>query len=170
MAGDHSDDPRAAGTDVEAVTGAVVTASRVLVAVAARSLAAVQDAVTLPQFRLMVVLDTRGDLKLAGVADHLAVNPSTALRMVERLEAAGMVSRAVNPAIRREVIVSLTDAGRRVVDDVTARRRAEIATIVTRLEPAERTRLVGALRAFAVAGDEPSVDPAPGEPALLGWS
>jgi DNA-binding MarR family transcriptional regulator len=170
MTHDRDEGRQADETDVEAVTSAVVTASRLLVAVAARSLAAVEDAVTLPQFRLMVVLGTRGELKLAAVAEHLAVNPSTALRMVERLEAAGMVSRTVNPAVRREVIVGLTDAGRRVVDDVTARRRAEIATIVARLSPAERGRLVDALRAFAEAGEEPSVDPAPGELALLGWA
>ena len=156
--------------DVEVVTSSVLTASRLLVAVAARSLAAAQEAVTLPQFRLLVVLQTRGDLKLAAVAEQLAVNPSTALRMVERLEAAGMVTRAANPEVRREVIVALTDAGRRVVDDVTARRRAEIATIVAAMEPAERTNLVEALRAFAAAGGEPPADLPPSELSPLGWS
>ncbi len=124
--------------DVDVVTSAVLTASRLLVAVAARSLSATQDTVTLPQFRLLVVLASRGDLKLAAVAEQLAVNPSTALRMVERLEGAGMLTRAANPEVRREVIVALTDAGRRVVDDVTARRRADIASIVTAMEPSER--------------------------------
>ncbi len=156
--------------DVEAVTSAVLTASRLLVAVAARSLAAAQDAVTLPQFRLLVVLATRGDLKLAGVAEQLAVNPSTALRMVERLEGAGMVTRAANPEVRREVIVALTDAGRRVVDDVTARRRAEIAATVAAMEPAERTQLVRALRAFAAAGGEPPADVSPSGLSPLGWA
>jgi DNA-binding MarR family transcriptional regulator len=165
----RASDTAAAETDVEAVTTAVLTASRLLVAVAARSLAVVEDAVTLPQFRLMVVLGTRGGLKLAAVADHLAVNPSTALRMAERLEAAGMVTRRTNPAVRREVILSLTEDGRRVVDRVTARRRSEIATIVARMEPSQRARLVSALEAFAAAGSEPSVDPSLGELALLGW-
>lgn len=151
--------------DVEDVTSAVLTASRLLVAVAARSLAAAQDAVTLPQFRLLVVLAGRGPMKLTALADALAVNPSTALRMIERLSATDLVTRAVNPAIRREVIVSVTDAGRRVVDDVTARRRTEIATIVARMDPSQRTQLVAALRAFADAGGEPPAD----ELSPLGW-
>ena len=156
--------------DVDAVTTAVLTASRLLVAVAARSLAAVEDTVTLPQFRLMVVLAYRGPMKLAAVADQLAVNPSTALRMIDRLAAAGMVSRHVNPQVRREIIVRLTQEGARVVDDVTARRRTEIAAIVARMTPPQRTRLVAALRAFALAGDEPPADPPSAELAALGWA
>jgi DNA-binding MarR family transcriptional regulator len=153
--------------DVDAVTTAVLTASRLLVAVAARSLAAVEDAVTLPQFRLLVVLAGREPLTVTALAEQLAVNPSTAMRMVDRLAAAGMVSRGVNPDMRREHRVRLSAAGRRVVDDVTARRRAEIAAIVAEMPAARRRGLVTALRAFAEAGGEP--DPAPAELARLGW-
>lgn len=161
------DDPRAAGpADVDTVTNAAIGASRLLVAISARSLAAVDEAVTLPQFRLLVVLATRGPMKLVAIADLLAVNPSTALRMIDRLVAADMVERAVNPEVRRETIASLTPQGRRVVDAVTARRRAEIAAIVARMTPARRRQLVAALRAFTDAGGEPpAMDPAP-----LGWA
>lgn len=144
--------------DVDAVTTAALTASRVLVAVAARSLAAAEDTVTLPQFRLLVVLSTRAAMKLAAVAEQLGVNASTALRMVERLEAAGMVDRRVNPDNRREVLITLTDAGHQVVDDVTARRRDELAKIVASMRPKQRRQLVTALSAFADAAGEPSAD------------
>ena len=144
--------------DVEAVTTAALTASRVLVAVAARSLGAAADTVTLPQFRLLVVLSTGGAMKLAAVAEQLAVNASTALRMVERLEAADMVDRSVNPDNRREVLITLTGAGRQVVDDVTARRREELAAIVARMKPKQRRQLVRALSGFADAAGEPSAD------------
>lgn len=46
--------------EVDAVTGAVLTASRLLVAVSARSLSAAGERVTLPQFRMLLVLSTRG--------------------------------------------------------------------------------------------------------------
>ena len=144
--------------DVDAVTNAALTASRVLVAVAARSLAAAEDTVTLPQFRLLVVLATRGPLKLAGVAEQLAVNPSTALRMVERLEANESVDRSANPEIRREIVIRLTPAGQRVVDDVTTQRRQEIAAIVAAMRPKDRKQLIKALSAFADAAGEPAVD------------
>lgn len=156
---------RAAGA-VDRVTDAVLTASRLLVAVSARSLNEVEDSLTLPQFRALVVLASRGPLRLTHLAEHLAVNPSTAMRMAERLAAAGMIDRSPNPDNRRESIASLTDAGRQVVEQVTSRRREEITAIVERMPADHLDRLAEALESFSAAGGEPSAgyDPIP-----LGW-
>ncbi|NKQ52522.1 MarR family transcriptional regulator [Amycolatopsis sp. K13G38] len=143
---------------VDAVTDAVLTASRLLVAVSARSIASVDESITIPQFRLLVVLDTQGPLKLTALAEHLAVNPSTATRMVDRLVSADLVSRTANPASRRELVVTLTDGGAAVVRQVTQRRRAEITRIVGRMPATTRRGLVRALTAFTEAGDEPAVE------------
>ena len=64
-----------------------------LVGIAARSLAAVEDRVTLPQFRMLVVLGRHGETKLVTLADVLNVNSSTAMRMAGRLAAAGLLVR-----------------------------------------------------------------------------
>lgn len=162
--------PVGARDDVDAVTRAVLTASRLLVGVSARSLAEVEVRVTLPQFRMLVVLATRGATKLVALADLLRVAPSTAMRMVDRLIAAGLADRQTNPDNRRETLLTLTGEGRRTVEYVTARRRTEIASIVDRLAPEQREALVEALSAFNEAGGEP---PAPladdPEPHPLGW-
>lgn len=161
-----------AGTidDVDAVTRAVLTASRLLVAVSARSLAAVEERVTLPQFRMLVVLSTRGATKLVALADLLQVAPSTAMRMVDRLIVAGLADKQTNPDNRRETLLQLTDEGRRIVEHVTARRRTEIAEIVARLGSTQRLALIEALNAFNGAGGEPPA-PALNDPELhpLGW-
>ncbi len=156
--------------DVDAVTNAVLTASRLLVAVSARSLAAVEEPVTLPQMRMLVVLSTRGATKLVGLADLLQVAPSTAMRMVHRLIAAGLADRQTNTGNRRETLLRLTGEGRRIVEDVTARRHAEIAAIVERLTPAQRLALVEALTAFNEAGGEPLAMALDDQgPHPLGW-
>ncbi|MGW0613774.1 MarR family winged helix-turn-helix transcriptional regulator [Streptomyces sp. NPDC002788] len=163
--------PVGAMDDVDAVTRAVLTASRLLVAVSARSLAAVEERVTLPQFRMLVVLSTRGATKLVALADLLQVAPSTAMRMVDRLIAAGLAERHHNPDNRRETLLQLTEEGRRTVEDATARRRAEIAAIVQRLTPTQRLALIEALTAFNEAGGEPlapALDEA--QPHPLGWA
>lgn len=157
--------------DVDAVTGAVLTASRLLVAVSARSLAEVEDRVTLPQFRMLVVLSSRGATKLVTLAELLGVAPSTAMRMVDRLIAAGLADRQTNPDNRRETLLRLTEEGRRTVGNVTARRRQEIASIVERLTSHQRTALIEALTDFNRAGGEPPA-PQPDEgagPHPLGW-
>jgi DNA-binding MarR family transcriptional regulator len=157
--------------DVDAVTRAVLTASRVLVAVSARSLAEVEERLTLPQFRMLVVLATRGDTKLVALAELLHVAPSTAMRMVDRLIAAGLADRQINPDNRRETLLRLTAEGHRIVADVTARRRDEIAAVVERLAPGRRAALIEALSAFNEAGGEPPAAPqdAP-DPYPLGWA
>lgn len=99
---DMTDHPRPAAAssdepDFDDVTRAVLTASRLLVAVSARSLAAMEDNVTVPQFRMLVVLATRGATKLVVLADQLGVSPSTAMRMVDRLITAGLADRRRQP-------------------------------------------------------------------------
>lgn len=147
--------------DVDAVTDAVLTASRLLVAVSARSIAHVDESITMPQFRLLVVLSAHGPSKLADLAEALEVNPSTATRTVDRLIAAGMVTRSPNPSSRREIVLELTRAGSRLVRAVTARRRDEIAKIVERMPAARRNGLVEVLTAFSRAGGERPVSAAP---------
>ncbi|MDX2681678.1 MarR family winged helix-turn-helix transcriptional regulator [Streptomyces sp. NY05-11A] len=162
--------PEGAMDDVDEVTRAVLTASRLLVAVSARSLAAVEDRVTLAQFRMLVVLSSRGATKLVALADLLQVAPSTAMRMVDRLIAAGLADRQTNPGNRRETLLQLTEEGQRTVADVTARRREEIASIVARLRPTQRLALVEALAAFNEAGGEPPAPVADDQHAHpLGW-
>ncbi|CDR01907.1 MarR family winged helix-turn-helix transcriptional regulator [Streptomyces iranensis] len=144
-------------SDAEAMVSALLTASRLLVAVSARSLAAVEESLTLPQFRMLVVLDGRGPLSLSGLAGELGVQPSTAMRMIDRLVAAGMVARGVSAEDRRTSVISLTKGGRRIVAEATDRRRQEIARIVEAMPPGRRRYLIDALQAFTEAGGEPAV-------------
>lgn len=157
----------ASGATVDDLVTAVLTASRALVGVSARSLAEVEDTVTLTQFRTLVVLESQGEINLNRLAEILGVNASTAMRMVDRLLNAGFVTRRDNPANRRQVLLGLTSTGRTVVRRVTTRRRAEITKIVSAMPVAKRTQLIAALRSFAEAAREP--DPRPDHAADLGW-
>ncbi|MGV9344692.1 MarR family winged helix-turn-helix transcriptional regulator [Streptomyces spiralis] len=145
--------------EAEELGVAVMAASRLFVAISARALASTDDSLTLPQLRALVVLDTCGPVKLVALAATLGVNPSTALRMVGRLEALDLVDRRTNPANRREVVLSLTADGRDLVTRVLAHRRAEIRKLVQRLPAEERAVLVPALHALTTAAaDEMAVD------------
>jgi len=143
-----------AGDSSDAITDALLSASRLLVAISARSIANVDDTLTFPQFRTLVILRTRGPVNLATLAGLLDVTPSTAGRMVDRLVDAGLIDRRPHPESRRELIAELSTHGRHTVDAVTAKRRAEIAAIVATMPPVERHGLVRALSAFTEAGGE----------------
>jgi len=131
-------------------------ASRALLAIVARSLAPVLEEVTLPQFRVLVLLETRGPTRVGTLAAQLDVHPSTFSRALDRLEAAGWVTRAANADSRREVLVSITAAGSTLVGDVTAKRRAELDRVVAALPAGERDQVLRALAVFADAAGEPA--------------
>lgn len=163
-------DPPQNDEHVDAITDAVLTASRLLVGLSAKSVAAVAGPITLPQFRLLVALGSRGPLKLVALAEVLGVNPSTATRTVDRLVNAGWAERSSSPHSRREITVRLTDSGRELVDRVTEYRRREIAEIVARMPAENRHGLVEALQAFAEAGEEPPARSSPYDAGLTNWN
>jgi len=143
---------------------AVLRSSRALVAVAARSIAQVDDAVTLPQYRALIVLAAHGPRRVTDLADELGVHPSSATRMCDRLERAGLVDRAVAVGNRREVEVRLTRPGRALLDRVTAARRGEIARIVKDVPASLRSAMVKGLQTFSDAAGE-----VPDQAWAAGW-
>jgi DNA-binding MarR family transcriptional regulator len=146
------------------VVDAVVGASRALVGVAARSLAGLEGEVTLAQYRMLVLLCSRGAQRVADLAEALGVTPSTATRMSDRLVAKRLARRHRMASDRRTVRVAATPAGRTLVDEVTARRRREVGRIVGAMAPDTQRLLVEALRAFAEAAGE-----VPEQSWSVGW-
>ena len=135
-------------------TEAVLQASRAFVAIAASSIAGVADVVTVPQFRVLVMVYTRGPLNLAAVAADLNVNPSNASRTCDKLIRAGYLDRAVSAHDRRHITLTLTTAGRRLVEKVTARRRSAIEKVMRTMTTGQRDALAMSLSEFAAAAGE----------------
>jgi DNA-binding MarR family transcriptional regulator len=149
----------------EEVTDALIFASRALVAVAARSLAALDDGVTLPQYRALVVLASRGPQTVGQLAEALAIHPSTATRLCDRLVTRALVDRMQDADNRRETRITLLPVGTSIVSRVTEIRRNEIARIVGKIPARLRLPTISALNAFAEAAGE-----IPEQSWSLGWS
>ncbi|MDN5916841.1 MAG: MarR family transcriptional regulator [Pseudonocardia sp.] len=138
----------------DALVDAVMTAGRALLAVAARSLAAVDEDVTLPQYRTLVVLAQYGARRPADLAASLSVTPSTATRMCDRLVAKGLIDRERSDDDRRAVAVALTRAGEQLVRDVTGRRSNELGRLLGAMPQDHRQAVVEGLRSFSEAAGE----------------
>jgi DNA-binding MarR family transcriptional regulator len=137
-----------------AVVDAVLTASRTLVAVSTRSLGEAAEHTTIAQYRMLVVLASRGPLRMVDLAAALDVAPSTAGRMTDRLVRKKLARRHRARTDRRSVVVSLTADGRQVVDEATARRRVLIEDILAKLAPEEQRAIAESFEAFAAAAGE----------------
>jgi DNA-binding MarR family transcriptional regulator len=155
----------APGTLPSSMVDAVLSASRVFVAIATRSLADTAEEVTLAQYRTLVVLASRGPQTLAGLASNIAVTPATATRMCDRLVRKGLIRRTHERGDRRAIRLDLTTSGRSLVDTVTRRRRKEIQSLLKSIPAAEQSAVVDALRLITEAGGE-----VPDQDWATGWN
>jgi DNA-binding MarR family transcriptional regulator len=136
------------------VVGALLAFSRVVVAMAARSLAESDEDVTLPQFRTLVVLASRGPQRIVDLAEELAVTSSTATRMCNRLMAKGLVDREERAEDRRAAWIRLTVVGRKLVGEVMTRRREALAGLVADLSMTRPLAFAATVNALVEAAGE----------------
>lgn len=122
---------------------AIQLATSDLVGVALRSVEDLE--VSLPQFRLLRVLDELGETGATRCAEVLGVAGSSVTRLVDRLDASGHLIRRPDAVNRSAVVLALTDQGRRLVKKVEGRRRRELGNALARLGAEERTQCIAAL-------------------------
>ncbi|GLY83225.1 MarR family winged helix-turn-helix transcriptional regulator [Actinoallomurus iriomotensis] len=143
---------------MDGAVDALQVATRVLVAVASRSVETLSGPVSLPQFRLLLVLNELGCGPSSRVAAALGTGASSVTRLADRLVASGHLLRGSDPRNRSVVTLELTAAGRALVDRVMRWRHDELRRILSRLESDERAAVTRSLRRFAeAAGPEYSV-------------
>ncbi|GAA3452443.1 MarR family winged helix-turn-helix transcriptional regulator [Dactylosporangium matsuzakiense] len=149
------------GSDDHVVRGyshlaeAFVTASRVLVAVAARSLAVANTEITPAQHRALVIPAWRGPQRIADLAEPIEANICNGTRSRDRLQHRGLVR--CDPGDRRAVRVALTPAGKHLAPQITAARSAKISHMLSVTPEHARGFMLTAMRAFTDgAGEVPN--------------
>ena len=145
-----------AAQHVETLLGA----SRIFGAITAESIAQVGEGVTLPQLRVLVLASQPGHLNATGVAEALDVHLSSASRICDRLVQAELLDRRDLPRDRRNVELTLTPAGERLLETLNEHRREVFARILRRMDAAERDALTEALNRFIAAADQYGGHPA----------
>lgn len=131
------------------------TATRDLVGLALRSVECID--ISLPQFRLLLVLHERGPSSSVACARALGVVGSSITRLADRLHASGHLVRSADATNRSVVALQLTDVGRDAVRQVVAHRRRELSVALGSLTPQQRAACADALRTLhqALDADEP---------------
>lgn len=136
---------------------AIMVALQALVGIAAQSVTEVEDRVTLPQLRVLVLVASHGTLNLNALAEAMGVHPSNASRSCDRLVAAGLLARAESPHDRRNLVLELTDEGLALIANLVDHRREAIAEVLDRVPDSRRRALVNAMQAFGkAAGESPA--------------
>jgi DNA-binding MarR family transcriptional regulator len=148
--------PRARAEDHDEID-VLMDTSRIFTAALVRSLTSVGNTVTVAQLRVLVLLSSPRVSNLTKVASRLGVNVSNASRTCEQLVALGLVERIENAEDRRNVDLSLTAAGTRLLRDVMRRREQLLSQVLVQMSDTSRRRLTQALRDFNRAADSVNV-------------
>jgi DNA-binding MarR family transcriptional regulator len=101
---------------------------------------------TYPQYLALKAVDEAGTLTIGGLAQRLALEPSTITPLIKRLEAAGFVNRARGEKDERIVEVALTARGRATLAESTC--LAEALLSQSAMSPAELMDLKDRLAGF----------------------
>ena len=136
----------------------LVRASRIFVAVAANSLDADDEGLSLQQYRALSLLSSEENQRPADLARSLGVTPSTTTSLCDRLAQKRLISRRRRGPDRRSVYLVVSAKGHEELERVTSRRRDLLREIFVRLPSATRAQLAEALPAFIEAAGEVDLD------------
>jgi len=102
------------------------------------------------QLDVLVIVERHRDINLSGLAAQLGALMSSASRLCDRLEAAGLLHRVPGPS-RPVVSLHLSPEGTALLDRLRRRRRDDLAGILMRMPPTARTALAAGLGQFPSA-------------------
>ena len=85
-------------------------------------------------------------LRPSELTGALMLTSSGTTKRLDRLEQAGLVARTPDPGDRRGTLITLTDAGRELIDAVTAAHLANERSLIGALTDAEQRTLADLLR------------------------
>ena len=96
------------------------------------------------QLAALAALERHDAMTPGELAEHEKVQPPSMTRVIAVLEERGLVRRAAHPTDRRQVILTVTQQGRDLVQLVRRRREAWLAQRMQELTPEERATLLAA--------------------------
>lgn len=111
--------------------------------------------VSAAQIRVMYVIEREPGINLGALRRHLAVAAPTATRLCDRLQAAGFLRRTPRPGDRREMQLTLTEAGIAHLREIRRRREQALRQAMHRMTPVTRDALAIGLAALCEAVADP---------------
>ena len=95
--------------------------------------------------RVLAIHDS-GGVRSKDLAEHLRIAPRSATEVVDALEEKGLVTRSPDPGDRRATLVSLSDRGRALAEEVRRTRGVASEQLLERLTQTDREDLARILR------------------------
>ena len=102
--------------------------------------------ISMAQLHILYTLQRSGEMPMSRLADVLQVSLSNATGLIDRIEERGFVERTRVPEDRRVVVIRVTEAGRRMLDEIDAVSTELLRSVFDHIG---RSQLSGVARAIA---------------------
>ncbi|MHA5053638.1 MarR family winged helix-turn-helix transcriptional regulator [Streptomyces sp. SD15] len=145
-------------TGTSAAEAAVETIHREMTAFARRARASagrMHPELSLVSYTLLGHLEERDGCRATDLASHYALDKSTVSRQVAALERAGLIERRLAPEDHRVQVLHLTEAGTRILAQVTESRRIAFRERLTDWPEEDLERFAGYLVRYNRASEAP---------------
>ena len=116
-----------------------------------------ETGLTASQLLLLQVLDEHGETTAGQIAAHMGITQATTTALLQKLETSGMIQRRRGEKDRRQVLLSLTDKGQKVLAIAPDGVHAQFHKQFSDLKEWEQIMLIAALERVAdmLDGDHP---------------
>jgi DNA-binding MarR family transcriptional regulator len=124
----------------------IVALRKIVRAIELHSRALVQKyGITGPQLVVLRQLASRGELPVGRLAENASLSQATMTVILDRLEQRGLVARLRSRIDRRRVLVSLTDAGKKMLAGNPSLLQERFVSVFERLARSEQERILRTL-------------------------
>nr|WP_307992245.1 MarR family transcriptional regulator [uncultured Niameybacter sp.] len=107
-----------------------------------------EGGLTPAQFAVLEALYNKGDLRIGEIIEKILTTSGNITVVIKNLEKEGLVKKALDPEDKRSAIISLTDKGKEVVEDILPNHIENIKDIFSVLTDEEKIVLKNILKKF----------------------
>ena len=100
------------------------------------------------QFAVLEVLYSKGDLKICEIIEKILTTSGNVTVVIKNLEKDGLVSKKIDPEDKRSMLISITDKGKKVMDEIFPKHVDNINKIFDILTIEEKLELKKILKKF----------------------
>ncbi len=107
-----------------------------------------ESGLTNAQFGVLEALYNKGDLKICELIEKILTTSGNITVVIKNLEKEGLVTKNLDPEDRRAAIISITDKGRKIIEEILPEHIKNINKIFDILTDEEKNMLKDILKKF----------------------
>ena len=107
-----------------------------------------ESGLTISQFGVLEALYNKGDLRVGEIMEKILTTPGNITVVIKNLEKDGFIKKIPDPLDRRSTIISITDKGTKVIEEILPEHIKNINNIFSILTDEEKVVLKDILKKF----------------------